>query len=276
MTLSSSSLYDVSIYHKRFVHTSNAFRYRMFLFALDLDELAGLPGRLAFFGLNRFNLFSFYNRDHFKWRTDADTDATSPREMTERQLAEMGVAFKPARITLVTSLRILGYVFNPVSFYYCYDADDQLRYVLAEVNNTYLEQKPFLVEIEAGAREARVRAHKNFYVSPFIRYDTDFTFVFQRPADRLYVRIDSLSNDQLILKAVLSGERRPLTTGALLSAFARFPFATLRVIYLIHRQALRLWLRKTPYFGKAWSDEKIRETNAKQNHAGLAAGVSHQ
>lgn len=274
MTLLNSSLYDVSIYHRRYVHTSNAFRYRMFLFALDLDELVALRDRFALIGLNRFNLFSFYQRDHFKWRSDANDG--SPRELVERQLLEMGVAFKPARITLLTSLRILGYVFNPVSFYYCYDGNGQLRYVLAEVNNTYLEQKPFLVEIEAGSREARVRAQKNFYVSPFIRYDTDFDFVFQSPAERLYVRIDSLSNEQLILKAVLSGERRSLTTGALLAAFARFPFATLRVIYLIHRQALRLWLRKTPYFGKAWSDEKIQESCAKQNHVGLAAGVSRQ
>lgn len=274
MTPSNSSLYDVSIYHKRYVHTSNAFRYRMFLFALDLDELAGLPRRLAGFGVNRFNLFSFYNRDHFKWRPDAG-DAT-PRELVERQLADLGAAFKPARITLVTSLRILGYVFNPVSFFYCYDGDDRLRYVLAEVNNTYLEQKPFLVEMDAGAQTTRALAQKNFYVSPFIRYDTDFSFVFQRPGERLYVRIDSLASNELILKAVLSGERRPLTARALLSAFARFPFATLRVIYLIHRQALRLWLRKTPYFGKAWSDEKIQETNAKQNHAGLAVGVSRQ
>jgi uncharacterized protein len=274
MTPLSSSLYDVSIYHKRYVHTSNAFRYRMFLFALDLDELVELPRRLRLFGLNRFNLFSFRNRDHFKWRPDAESAV--PRELVERQLAEMGAAFRPQRIVLVTGVRMLGYVFNPVSFYYCYDRDDRLRYVLAEVNNTYLEQKPFLVELEGGADSARVRTQKNFYVSPFIRYDADFSFVFKQPAERLYVRIDSLANEQLILKAVLTGERRPLNDASLLAAFARFPFATLRVIYLIHRQALRLWLKKTPYFAKAWSDEKIRETDAKQDRAGLAAGVARQ
>ncbi len=274
MTPLSSSLYDISIYHKRYVHTSNAFRYRMFMFALDLDELARLPHRLKLFGLNKFNLFSFRNRDHFKWRPDAQS--AGPRELVERQLAEMGATFRPERIVLVTSLRILGYVFNPVSFYYCYDERNQLRYVLAEVNNTYLEQKPFLVELDPDNDATRLRTQKNFYVSPFIRYDADFSFSFRRPSDRLYVRIDSLAKEQLILKAVLSGERRTLSDASLLAAFARFPFATLRVIYLIHRQALRLWIKKTPYFGKAWSDEKIRETDAKQKHGGLAAGVLRQ
>lgn len=256
MAQNRSSLYDCRVYHRRYVGWNNAFRYGVYLFAIDLDEVEALQRRFGI-GHNRFAIFSLYDSDHFKWRQDRA--GKNLRQLLEDQLAEMGAGIVPARVTLLTGLRVLGYVFNPVSFFYCYDENDRLIGVLAEVNNTYLEQKPYFVPAAQISGAIPAREKKLFYVSPFIRFDSDFRFFFRPPGQRLRVRIDSAFGPRVALKATLSGERRTLTRLALLRAFLRYPLVTVQVIFLIHWQALKLLWKRTPYFPKLETDQKIKE-----------------
>ncbi len=258
-----SSLYECRVFHRRYVRTDLRFVRRIFLFCIDLDELPELNRRLLWFGHNCLRPFSFYDQDHFVWQRDGGLGRSTKDRVIE-YLHERGADFTVGRVLLVTNLRVFGYVFNPVSFYYCYDETGRLRAVISEVNNTYLEQKPFLtwvetaedLELQAGGDIER-RAAKNFYVSPFIRHDTEFYFKFAGPGELLRVRIDSYLKRRTILKAQIHGRRRDLNDRSLLRMMFRYPFITLKVIAWIHLYALKLYLRKLFVFDKKQSDERI-------------------
>ena len=232
---------------------------------LDLDELPELDRRLSWFGWNRWRPLAFYDRDHFRFlKNDESLDVTPRpnlcRQRVERYLNENDVSEAPARIMLLTNLRVLGYVFNPVSFYFCYDQNETLTAVLAEVNNTYLEQKMFLIEADKGAAEQPVaerRTLKNFYVSPFIAHNTDFYFRLRAPGDLVNIRIDSLRAHHRILKAILHGKKRALTNGSLVRMFFRYPLVSAKIIAAIHYQALRLFARRIYVHDKIETDKKI-------------------
>ena len=253
---------------------------------LDLDELPEMNRRLSWFGWNRFRPLSFYDADHFRWLANESNENTAStastaigdseiapadlagapsdetrssltRRRVEAYLREAGVAYVPDRIMLLTNLRVLGYVFNPVSFFYCYDSDGRLRHILAEVNNTYLEQKPFLVSVDSQARDTEERVLKNFYVSPFIAHDTDFYFRFREPGELVNIRIDSLRSRHRVLKAILHGRRRTLSNASLIKMFFLYPLVSLKIIGAIHWQALKLFVNKVYVHDKAETDKKI-------------------
>lgn len=267
MKHSNSCLYECRVFHRRYIRADTRFQYRIFTLLIDLDELPALDRGLRLFGWNRWRPIAFYDRDHFRWQAGeadrAESAELSLRARVERYLRENGADdFHPARILLVTNPRVLGYVFNPVSFYYCYDDAGRLRAILSEVNNTYLEQKPFLHRVapeQTGDAALEDRRLKNFYVSPFIAHDTDFYFRFEAPGSGLRVRIDSMRGPQRILKAVVHGERRALNDRSLLSMMLRYPFVTLKIIAAIHWQALRLFIKKIYVHDKVETDKKIRE-----------------
>jgi DUF1365 family protein len=162
---------------------------------------------------------------------------------------------------------VLGYVFNPVSFYFVTLADGSPLCAIAEVGNTFGEQKPYLVPVEtlpsdpATGTPARFRliAPKHFYVSPFSPLDLRFDFKLRDPAEQLAIGVNDLNaaNDTVLISA-LTGQRRPLTDAGLLRLTLRYPLVTLRVITLIHWQALRLWLKKIPFLRKAESPDLQR------------------
>lgn len=259
-----SSLYECRVFHRRYVRTDLRFVRRIFLFCIDLDELPDMDRRLRCFGYNRLRPFSFYDRDHFVWRK-RDEAVRSTKDRVIAYLHERGADFTVGRVLLATNLRVFGYVFNPVSFYYCYDDAGSLRAVLSEVNNTYLEQKPFLtwidddesVRLENGNSSVERRAAKRFYVSPFIRHDTEFYFKFARPGELLRVRIDSFLKRHTILKAQIHGSRRDLNDRELMRMLWRYPLITIRIIAWIHVYALKLFLRKVFVFDKEQSDARI-------------------
>lgn len=240
-----SALYFCRVMHRR-VQPEYSFRHPIYMFLLDLDEVAASHSRLLAF--NRAGLFSFRDSDHFRF---APGDSRSTREKVGAFLGE-----RPEKIFLLTNLRVLGYTFNPVSFFFC-EMQDGRTEVLVEVNNTYGEQKPFLVN--AGTASLQ---QKNFYVSPFIRHDRSFYFSLQRPAASLRINISAVSaGGNLIMKGILTGRAAPLTARGLLTAFFRYPFVTLKIIALIHWHAFRLYMKGVPHFGKAETDQKLKELN---------------
>ncbi len=251
----------------------NRFSYNIYMVYLDLDEIDTLAERFALFSRNRWNLLGFYDDDHFIFvrqtgKPDRIARATfdytrekyvgkNTKERVRQALRELGFAFEPGKVMLLTQLRNLGYLFNPVSFYYCYDAEGRLRVLLSEVNNTYRDQKLFYTPVNTEGKRHRDRQKKNFYVSPFIDIDTDITWSFEEPAETLLMEVDSVKDGKAILSTSLTGERKQLSATMLLLLFLRYPMVPLVTMLFIHRQALRLWLKKVRFREKSPSDDEI-------------------
>ena len=255
-----SCLYECAVLHHRLAPRQHRFRYGIFMLCLDLDELDALDARLRTFSHNRWNLYTFRDDDHLQaggGEREAGNRTASGGLKAEvtAWLADQGVTLPAdARITLVTLPRVLGYIFSPVSFYFCHTAQGMPLAAVAEVQNTFGELKPYLVPLKtgAGAEQFRVVVPKHFYVSPFSGLDLCFDFRLRTPGDRLEIGVNDVTGDgQTQLVSTLTGTRRPLTDGQLLRLTAKYPLVTLRVIALIHWHALRLWWKRIPWHRKA-------------------------
>jgi DUF1365 family protein len=239
----------------------NRFVYSLFLFYIDVDELDLLHDRLKLFSRNRFNLFAFYDNDHLK------DSSEKIRTKIEAYLWQQGVRFCSGKILLLTHVRSLGYVFNPVSFYFCFRDDGTPECVVAEVGNTHGEKKLFFMGREQLERRLfQKQARKNFYVSPFIDLDVLFQFRLRIPDDRLDLRIHDWKEGKRFFYSSLTGVRRELTDRALAWYSIRFPLITIKVIAAIHWQAFRLYLKRLPF------REKNSELHLQQE---VYRGTSH-
>jgi DUF1365 family protein len=221
--------------HARLEPVRNVFSYPVCFFALELDELPALDCQLRLFGWNRPNFVTLRDRDHI------DIGA---------YLAEHGR--EPDRIVLVTNLRVLGYVFNPVSFYYCY-REAELDCIVAEVSNTFGERLPYLLSTDNQVDDSgrlSFQHDKRLHVSPFFSLDQGYRWWFTEPGDEMHVRIDVAENGSRPFYATLQGRRRELTDASLARALVRYPLMPQRVISLIHLQAARLWLKGVPFIHK--------------------------
>jgi DUF1365 family protein len=240
-----SCLYECRIMHHRLAPVQNRFVYPSFFFLLDLDELDDVRRRLFLFSRGGRNVFSYRESDHLRY------GALSTKESVLRHLLDNGVDAAVDRIVLLTNLRTMGHVFNPVSFYFCYGAADAPVAVLAEVGNTFGEMKPYLLTRRPKAAGVFEESHaKYFYVSPFMRLDSGFDFRLEAPGEVLNLRIDGLEGGEKILVTSVRGERQPLTNAKLFRYALRFPFLTLRILALIHYQALRLYRKGVPFYRK--------------------------
>jgi DUF1365 family protein len=163
-------------------------------------------------------------------------------------------------VQLVTLPRVAGYLFNPVSFYFCSDREGRPVAALAEVTNTFREMKPFVLgpDTRQGTTFA-LRTPKYFYVSPFTDMDVAFDFLLRDPGERFAVRIDDYDADRRTLTSTLTGRRRALTDAALAWYALKYPFITLKVIALIHWHAFRLYLKQVPWFAKSARPDAQRD-----------------
>lgn len=249
--------------HARFAPKAHRFVYRIFLCAIDLDELESLHRKLRLFSVNRRNLYSFRDGDYFPTHEPLHNAAARPagdrapagttlKSRIVAHLAGQGIDLAGGRVMLITLPRVLGYLFNPVSFYFCFDRTGAPVAALAEVTNTFKEMKPYLLgpaTRQAGSFSLRVPKH--FYVSPFSDVDVAFDFTLRVPGGRLSVQIDDYVGSERTLTSTLAGPQRELTDARLAWFTLKYPLITLKVISLIHWHALRLWLKKVPWFAKA-------------------------
>ena len=247
--------------HARFVPQGHRFVYRIFLCAIDLDELDSLHRQLRLFSFNRRNLYSFRDGDYFPTH-EPQHNGTAPRQVAPAaaslkarivtHLAGQGIDLTGGRVLLITLPRVLGYLFNPVSFYFCFDHTGAPVAALSEVTNTFKEMKPYLLGPETRqAGTFSLRVPKHFYVSPFSDVDVAFDFTLRVPGDKLSVQIDDYVGAERTLTSTLAGPRRELTDARLAWFTLKYPLITLKVISLIHWHAFRLWLKNVPWFAKA-------------------------
>lgn len=235
-------LYECRVFHRRLQPRRHEFLYRVFMFLLDVDRLGELSRELPLLGVNAPGLYSFHDADHFQMAPGG------PRASVEAFLRSKGMPEPPSRILLLTNLRFLGYTFNPVSIWFCLRADGSPLAAVAEVGNTFGELKPFLVPWDG--RRFHLRAPKEFYVSPFSPLDLEFDFRFELPGDFLRLWIDDYRGSERVLVSTLAGTAAPLDASTLLAFTIKYPLITLKVITLIHWQALILWWKKIPFFYK--------------------------
>lgn len=234
-----SALYRGSVMHARLGPVQHRFRYRVFTLLIDLDELPALAGRLRWLSHNRFNLMSLHDRDHGERAAAGE----GLRTWAERTLCAAGISPPAGRIELLCFPRLLGYVFNPLSLWLCRDREGRLRAVIYEVHNTFGGRHAYALPVAAGQDEGAIaqRCGKDFYVSPFVPMDAQYSFRLKAPAESFALLIRERGPEGEILRAAIAGRRRPLTDRELLKAFVAHPLMTLKVIGAIHWQALRLW-----------------------------------
>lgn len=249
-------LYRCKVTHKREKPRRNFFSYSIFMFLIDLDEVEKLSGKFSVIGHNRFNLFGFYDKDHFKQKNL--NASLSTRDKLLSYLKSKGFSFVPTRIFLLTNLRILGYVFNPVSFYYLQDENEEVKYVIAEVSNTFGEMKFYALK-DFSNRFFHEIHDKYFYISPFTRPDDKLELKVGLPDRKFSIMVDNLRNGDKPVRTVLSGTEEKFSNAKLLWYFFRFPFVTLQIIGLIHWQALKLWLKGVKFHRKNDNRELQRE-----------------
>ncbi|MEO7093543.1 MAG: DUF1365 domain-containing protein [Polyangiales bacterium] len=242
-----SALYRGELVHTRRDHLARrTFRYPVYMAAIDLDELPALDRELRLFSYGGTNLFALHDRDY-------EGGAVGLARAHGDALSAHGLP-RPHTTRLVTNLRVLGYVFNPVSFFLGYDAHGMLATVVAEVNNTYGGRFRYVLGPEqriasAGARVG-FRAPRELFVSPFLHGRRDYEFWFATPLDGddlgITMHVDTPDGERVFV-AHVSGTRRVLSDRALLAAAVRFPLMTAQVIGLIHFEALKLRLLGVPY-----------------------------
>jgi DUF1365 family protein len=230
-----------TVRHRRLRPAANAFAYRTYFLLLPMRTLAAAPS--AALRRNRFGLVSFHDRDH----GDGGDDALA---WLDALLAREGVANANGEVWLQTYPRVLGYVFKPVSFWYCHRADGTLAAVVAEVNNTFGERHCYLLAGPGLAFGRELTAAKVFHVSPFCDVMGRYRFRFMRTAERIVARIDHDDAGGPLLQTSVGGSLQTLTAARVRAAFFGMPLMTLGVIARIHWQALRVWLKRVPYVKK--------------------------
>jgi DUF1365 family protein len=228
--VSDAALYECAVRHVRTAPLRNAFSYRTYQWLVDVDALPRLPWWLR-------PLASFRAADHL-----GDGDA-SIRQNVERYLAGQDIDLGGGQITLLTNARVLGYVFNPLSVYWCHHADGSLACVIAEVHNTYGQQHCYLLRTDSAGRAL---VPKEFYVSPFYPVDGSYQMSLPEPGERLALTVTLHRPGDRPFVASVRGDRHPASTAQLLRAAARHPWSTAAVTARIHAQGLKLYARGLP------------------------------
>lgn len=236
--MAAGALYDGRVMHRRLIPFGHRFSYRVVSLWLDIDRIAEATAACRLLGHRRFAPFGFDERDH------GPRDGSPLRPWVERQLAARGIDLAGGEIRLLCFPRVLGYVFNPLSIFFCWHADGRLVALIHQVHNTFDQQHCYVLPVDprrpSGAPVLQ-QCEKQLYVSPFIGPDATYRFRIKEPDERLSVLIRQSVPEGELLLATLTGDRRPLTDWQLARAFFAHPLMSFKVIGAIHWEALKLW-----------------------------------
>lgn len=237
--MTQSCIYVGELRHRRFTPVDHRFQYPIFMMYLDLSELPGLFDRNPLWSAKRPALAWFRRADHVG-------SASEPLDESVRELVHSRIGRRPeGPIRLLTHLRYLGYGFNPVSFYYCYDvADERVDVVVAEINNTpWGEQYCYVVD---GLSSDTIS--KDFHISPFMDMNQRYHWRFSAPGERLAVQMENHAEGKKVFDAALRLEREPISARSLNMKLVTYPLMTMHVVARIYWQAFKLWCKNVPYF----------------------------
>lgn len=258
-----SCLYQATVMHHRFSPKRHRFDYSVFMFYVNIDELPMLAKKLRLFSIDRFNFFSFRKKEHLQ----VSAEAQSTRAQLTAYLLQNEIKLTDEKVMLLTNMNVLGYNFNPVSFYFIFDKSDEPLYCISEVSNTYREMKPFLLTRKNFENNIfSLDTEKYFYVSPFFEHDSHFTFRLAVPGEKLNIKINTVKAGTKVFISTLTGRRKALTNAALLWYSIRFPLIPVRIMFLIYWNALLLWWKKVPYRAKAANPELQRDVYNRYKH----------
>ena len=238
-----SSIYNGTVIHKRFKPKIHFFKYKVFSLLIDLSELNILDKKINFFSYNKFNLISFFDKDH------GERNGSSLVEWVKKNLKENKINTENIKIKLLCYPRILGYVFNPLSVFYIYDSDEKLISVLYEVKNTFGEQHTYIFKVENN-NLIQHSCEKKFHVSPFIEMDCNYFFRILKPAEKISVIIDQYQSNEKILYASQDGKRTEFTSSELIKSYLKHPLMTFKIISAIHFEAFKLWAKGIKFIKK--------------------------
>lgn len=233
-----AALYVGNVMHARLKPMGHRFNYRVMSLLIDLGRLDEADRQSPLFGVNRAALYSFHEKDH------GDRDGSSLLGYARRCARGHGLDLTGGRVLLLCYPRLLGYTFNPLSVYFCYQADGRLALMIYEVRNTFGGIHAYALPVKPENESAagiRQQQDKLFYVSPFVEMATRYHFRVSPPSASVRLRILETDGDGPLLSATFSGRRHPLTTRALLRSFVSLPLVTFKIMAAIHWEALRLW-----------------------------------
>jgi len=234
-----SCIYNGDVTHTRFKPVKHFLKYNTFSFLIDLDEIEKLSKNNLMFSYNRFNIFSFYDKDH------GERNGKSLKQWVIDKLKIFKINSNINKIRLLCYPRIFGYVFNPLSIFYCYE-NNTLKAVFYEVKNTFNEQHTYIFKAnENGKIEQSCK--KKFYVSPFMDMNTFYDFKLLNPEEKLFVSIRQTDQKGIILTAVQTGKRKAFNFKQLLINFFKYPLMTFKIIAAIHFEAFLLWKKGAIY-----------------------------
>jgi hypothetical protein len=244
MAIDSKFISFANVFHKRITPKVNSFNYNVFYICFDIEKINELTNKI--FSINKFNLFSFYLKDHGK------KDGSCLKKWADNFFNQHGIN-NYQRIFLHTHPRVLGYVFNPVSFWFAVDKNDQIIATICQVNNTFGETHCYLIHHKNGdfiQENQWFTADKEFHVSPFYKTEGQYKFRFIFNEKNIAIWIDYHLNDKTLLTNVISKKRSSFNVFNLVIAFLTIPFLTFKVILLIHWQAVKIFLKKIKYIPK--------------------------
>ena len=234
-----SCIYNGEVNHTRFKPVKHFLNYKTFSLFIDLDEIEQLDKSISIFSHNKFNIFSFYNEDH------GDRDGNCLKKWVISNLKKYKIEGNISKIKILCYPRIFGYVFNPLSIFYCYE-NDKLKSIFYEVKNTFNEQHTYIFKIKDG-EEIKQKCKKKFYVSPFMDMETFYNFKLIDPNQRLSVMIKQTDAEGTVLTATQTGYKKEFNFKQLLINFFKYPLMTLKIISSIHFEALLLWKKGAIY-----------------------------
>lgn len=235
-----AALYFGDVMHARLKPMGHRFTYRVFSLLIDLDKLDDADRMSPLFGVNRAALYSFYESDH------GHRDGSSLRAYVNRVGLEKDIDLRGGQVQLLCYPRLFGYTFNPLSVYFCRDAEGRLAMLIYEVRNTFGDIHSYALPVgpdemsQAGVRQEQ---NKLFYVSPFVEMAMRYYFRVSPPEDSVKLRILETDSEGPLLSATFNGQRKALTTASLFLAFVNLPMVTFKIMTAIHWEALRLWLK---------------------------------
>jgi hypothetical protein len=246
-----TGLYFGKVYHARHVPFLHQFTYKVVTFFIDIDERPALDKRLKLFSFNRFGIFSVNNKDH------ATRDGKDIRPWIETAAKDKDIDLKGGKIFMLTFPRMWGYLFNPITVYYCTDKNGVLKAVMHQVKNTFGEMHSYMIPVTDIKNGLVTQDHeKVFHVSPFMHMDCHYHFKFTLPDETFFFAIHQQTKEGKILTATWDGDRAAFTDRNLSKALARNTFQSFTIIASIHWEALKLWIKGAKYIPKPTAPEK--------------------